>query len=49
MNEFTGKVNGIVFENSKDLYKILDVEIIGTLSDYSRPDIKVTGDRKSVV
>ena len=43
MNEFTGKVNGIVFENSKDLYKILDVEIIGTLSDYSRPDIKVTG------
>ena len=43
MNEFTGKVNGIVFENSKDLYKILDVEIIGTLSDYSHPDIKVTG------
>lgn len=43
MNEFTGKVNGIVFENSKDLYKILDVEIIGTLSDYSCPDIKVTG------
>lgn len=43
MIEFTGKVNGIVFENSKDLYKILDVEIIGTLSDYSRPDIKVTG------
>lgn len=43
MIEFTGKVNGIVFENSQDLYKILDVEIIGTLSDYSRPDIKVTG------
>lgn len=43
MIEFTGKVDGIVFENSQDLYKILDVEIIGTLSDYSQPNIKVTG------
>ncbi len=38
------RLTGLFFENSKDLYKILDVEIIGTLSDYSRPDIKVTGE-----
>lgn len=43
MVEFTGKVNGIVFENDKDLYKILDVEIIGSLENYSRDEIKVTG------
>lgn len=43
MIEFTGKVNGIVFENDKDLYKILDVEIIGSLENYSRDEIKVTG------
>ena len=33
MVEFTGKVNGIVFEIDKDLYKILDVEIIGSLEN----------------
>lgn len=43
MSEFTGKINGIVFENDKDLYKILDVEIIGSLENYSRSEIKVTG------
>lgn len=43
MVEFTGRVNGIVFENDKDLYKILDVEIIGSLENYSRDEIKVTG------
>lgn len=43
MVEFTGKVNGIVFENDQDLYKILDVEIIGSLENYSRDEIKVTG------
>lgn len=43
MVEFTGKINGIVFENDKDLFKILDVEIIGNLDDYNRDEIKVTG------
>ena len=43
MSEFTGKISGIVFENDKDLYKILDVEIIGSLENYSRSEIKVTG------
>lgn len=43
MVEFTGRINGIVFENDKDLYKILDVEIIGSLENYSRDEIKVTG------
>lgn len=43
MVEFTGKVNGIVFENDQDLFKILDVEIVGDLAGYSRDEIKVTG------
>ncbi|WEV71537.1 ATP-dependent RecD-like DNA helicase [Lactobacillus sp. ESL0785] len=43
MTEFTGKISGIVFENDQDLYKILDVAIIGKLTDYDREDIKVTG------
>ena len=43
MVEFTGRINGIVFENDKDLYKILDVEIIGSLENYSRDEIKVIG------
>ena len=42
MVEFTGKINGIVFENDQDLYKILDVEIVGELKGYSRDEIKVT-------
>ena len=43
MTEFTGKINRIVFENDQDLYKILDVAIIGKLEKYDREDIKVTG------
>lgn len=43
MAEFTGKINGIVFENDEDLFKILDVSIIGELASYSRDEIKVTG------
>lgn len=43
MTDFTGKVNGIVFENNQDLFKILDVEIIGELNNYPRDEIKVTG------
>lgn len=43
MTDFTGRVNGIVFENNQDLFKILDVEIIGELADYPREEIKVTG------
>ncbi|RVU70287.1 MULTISPECIES: ATP-dependent RecD-like DNA helicase [Lactobacillus] len=43
MVEFTGKVNGIVFENDQDMYKILSVEIIGKLEGYTRDEIKVTG------
>ncbi|TSO26183.1 ATP-dependent RecD-like DNA helicase [Lactobacillus sp. LL6] len=43
MVEFTGKVNGIVFENNRDMFKILDVEILGKLDDYDEQEIKVTG------
>ncbi|MDF7672102.1 ATP-dependent RecD-like DNA helicase [Lactobacillus sp. ESL0701] len=43
MTEFVGKINGIVFENNQDLYKILDVTINGKLADYDRDEIKVTG------
>lgn len=43
MTEFVGKINGIVFENNQDLYKILDVTINGKLDDYDRDEIKVTG------
>ncbi|WEV37814.1 ATP-dependent RecD-like DNA helicase [Lactobacillus sp. ESL0677] len=43
MTEFVGKINGIVFENNQDLYKILDVTISGKLADYDRDEIKVTG------
>lgn len=43
MSKFTGKVNGIVFENDQDMFKILDVTIIGNLENYSRDEIKVTG------
>ena len=43
MTTFTGKINRIVFENDQDLYKILDVTIIGKLEKYDRDEIKVTG------
>lgn len=43
MTEFTGKINRVVFENDQDLYKILDVTIIGKLAEYDREEIKVTG------
>lgn len=43
MVEFTGKVVGIVFENNQDMFKILDVEIVGELPGYELDDIKVTG------
>lgn len=43
MIEFVGKVNGIVFENDQDMFKILDVEIKGNLPGYDRDEIKVTG------
>lgn len=43
MVEFTGKVNGIVFENPQDMFKILNVEIVGSLPDYDQDEIKVTG------
>lgn len=43
MADFTGRVNGIVFENNQDLFKILDVEIIGELNNYPQDEIKVTG------
>lgn len=43
MTEFTGKVKGIVFANDQDMFKILDVEIIGSLKNYERSEIKVTG------
>ena len=43
MTKFHGKVNRIVFENEQDLFKILDVTIVGKLEDYDREEIKVTG------
>ncbi|MGQ5709126.1 SF1B family DNA helicase RecD2 [Lactobacillus sp. PSON] len=43
MVEFTGKVNGIVFENNQDMFKILDIEILGKLDGYDEQEIKVTG------
>lgn len=43
MTKFSGKLNRIVFENDQDLFKILDVTIIGRLEDYDREEIKVTG------
>ncbi|QYN54601.1 ATP-dependent RecD-like DNA helicase [Lactobacillus panisapium] len=43
MTKFNGKLNRIVFENDQDLFKILDVTIIGKLEDYDREEIKVTG------
>ena len=43
MVEFTGKVNGIVFENNQNMFKILDVEILGKLDGYEAQEIKVIG------
>lgn len=43
MTKFIGRVNGIVFENNQDMFKILDVEIEKELENYSRQEIKVTG------
>lgn len=43
MTEFTGKIKRIIFENEQDLYKILNVTIIGSIDDYNREEIKVTG------
>lgn len=43
MVEFTGKVKALIFAAPEDLFKILDVEIVGQLPGYSRPEIKVTG------
>lgn len=41
--EFNGRLNGIVFENNQDLFKILDVDLLSRLTDYDRDDIRVTG------
>ena len=41
--ELIGKVNNIVFENEKDLFKIIDVDLINKLADYERESIRVTG------
>lgn len=43
MVKFTGKVNAIVFADEQDLFKILDVQILGSLKNYPRDEIKVTG------
>lgn len=43
MVEFTGKVNGIIFENNQDMFKILDVELLSKLPGYEQDEIKVTG------
>ena len=33
-SKFTGKVNNIIYENTQNLFKILDVDIIGKLDGY---------------
>ena len=38
---FTGRINGIVFENNQDLFKIIDVDLISKLADYDRDNILV--------
>ncbi|KRL63489.1 ATP-dependent RecD-like DNA helicase [Lactobacillus psittaci] len=43
MVEFTGRLSGIIFENNEDMFKILDVEIVGELAGYDQEDIRVTG------
>ncbi|WEV42879.1 ATP-dependent RecD-like DNA helicase [Lactobacillus sp. ESL0684] len=43
MTEFTGKLTGIVFEADQDLYKILNILIVGKLAGYDEDEIKVTG------
>ena len=40
---FTGRINGIVFENNQDLFKIIDVDLISRLADFDRDNIRVTG------
>lgn len=42
-NKFTGKVNSIIYENTQNLFKILDVDIIGKLDGYSEDSIRITG------
>ena len=36
---FTGRINGIVFENNQDLFKIIDVDLISRLADFDRDNI----------
>ena len=43
MVEFTGRLSGIIFENNEDMFKILDVEIVGGLAGYDQDDIRVPG------
>lgn len=43
MTELTGQVIDLVFESSRDQFKIIDVKIIGTLPKYDRESIRVTG------
>ncbi|QNQ82443.1 ATP-dependent RecD-like DNA helicase [Lactobacillus sp. PV037] len=42
-SKFTGKVNNIIYENTQNLFKILDVDIVGKLEGYSEDSIRVTG------
>ena len=42
-SKFTGKVNNIIYENTQNLFKILDVDIIGKLDGYSEDSIRITG------
>lgn len=43
MIKFTGRVKSIIFASEEDLFKILNVEIMGQLSGYQREEITVTG------
>lgn len=42
-SKFTGKVDNIIYENTQNLFKILDVDIIGRLEGYSEDSIRITG------
>ncbi len=39
----TGRLQGVVFENQKDLFKILDIEVLSALPGYEAKQIRVTG------
>lgn len=43
MTEFTGKLQGIIFSNDQEMFKIISVAIIGSLPGFHGDEIVVTG------